>query len=417
MKYPLSTYKISNDNEITIQYNDVYIVDGELIFNTTKKQDIPVPTIFNNIHPFFIHQKDITIKNIDEVMECAVLNRNPFYGNIGHALWDGIYPAYVALCKFGYGDKNFVYINDDMTNHNVLSYQPIKKFSGNGVLDKNQLLNKTIRIKNLIVGNGECGNVCMRKDYKLYGNKWNTLYKFRNRMYEKHGIDQKYKNKKPKIAFIENKRYSDKELKTIEKVCNQYDIPFIRFNKLGDFEKHLEYFSDIDIQITGPGTGMMYSPFLKDGAVIINLGFMEHPQTNIARPNIYIDGYNRDWKFPSFMEQSVLKSVEWCSILYYNRYRWNDIEKEPLNNLINSAIDLYYSDEIQNEHNIDAKIFTEYCKKDKHSDKVCKDLTTKALFCEMMVNEHPLAISEVNIELLRKLRNQFEYDERYVFKK
>ena len=414
----LSSYKtIDSDDEITIEYSDVYIYDNKIIYNTNKKIDIPRSSTWNGVYFYNINQQELPSNLIiDNIIDIAVIQDNLFYGNIGHALWDGLYPAYVSLFKFGYNESDFTYITNNVSNKDAFSYPIMETFSGNTIMNYLNLPNKIIHIKKLIVGIGKCGNLVMRKDYTLYGNKWNALKLFRDRIYKKHNVYLKLPNKTPNIIWIENKRYNTQELKIIEKLCIEYNINFIQYNKIGKFKDHLEYFSNVDIQITGPGTGMMYAPFMKDSGVIVNVGWMEHPQTNTARPNIFIQNCNKNnYIFPSYMEQSVLSSIYWASILYYDRYKYNEIEYESGREIIEKAIYQYNTGIKKEKHAIDAQIFIEYCTLDENSDDVCLDLTNKALFCEMMVNEHPLAIEKINIDLLREIRKKHGYDEKYVY--
>lgn len=418
VSYPSSSYTTTDvEDGITIKFTDVYIVNKRIVFNTDEKQPIPSATTWNNSHGFDIHQEKINQTEEYRTIDLAVISDNPFYVNIGHGLWDGIYPAYVSLCKWGYENQDFVYITTEMSNQQTLAYEPTKLFTGVDIWDRYNLPNEIIKINTLIVGTGQCGNLVMGKDYTLYGGKWNALEKFKNRLYEKYNITHKPRNAQPKIVWIENKRYKTAEKELIQTICNELNIEWVEYSNIGRFKEHLEYFSDIDIQITGPGTGMMYSPFLKKGSVIINLGWMEEPQKNGARPNIYVKNYtNIDWKFPSYMEQGVITAIKWASVLYYDRYKCNDIEYQPIKELINEGIKQYYKNSIKNKHAIDGQIYIEYCKRDKDSDDVVKDLTRKSLFAEMMINEHPLATEKVNIPLLRQIKKEYGYDERYIYK-
>lgn len=417
VKLNSSTYKeVDTKEELTIEYSDLYIHNKTIIYNTTESIDLPLVSKWNNIYKFRPEIKDLNSFPIDETIELGVIYDNLFYGNVGHGLWDGIYPAWVSLNKFGYIQEDFTFITHNMENQNTLVYPPTKVFAGKDILSYTSLPNKNIHIKKLVVGSGNCGNLVMRKDYTLYGKKWDSLKLFRNRMYDKHGISLKSKNKNPKIIWIENKRYTTEELKVIHQLCQEYNIPFIEYKKLGNFKEQLEYFSDVDIQITGPGTGMMYAPFIKDGGVIVNLGWMEHPQTNTNRPNIWIkDCKKENWKFPSYMEQGVISSIDWISVLYYDRYKYNTIEYNSGKELIQNSIKQYQIGPNKEKHAIDGQIYIEYCKRDLNSSEVEKDLTHKALFAEMMINEHPLAIEKVNLDLLREIRKDFNYDEQYVY--
>jgi hypothetical protein len=416
-----SDYKIIDIGNESIIYSNLYIKNNKITYISDKPVQLPYVNKFLNNYPWRPEVEFTDNINYHEFIDLAVLNDNVWYGNIGHAFWDGLYPIYVSLCKFGLENEKFDYFTTEMDNTQTLSYNPISKFCGGTIWNYQNLPNKIIKINRLVVGVGSCGNVVMRNDYKLYGNKWKSLEKFRNRMYSVYNIKlQPNLGEIPNIIFINNKRYSNYETEVIEKILNEFKfIKWIDFYNINGFEKHLQLFSNVDIQITGPGTGMMYLPFLKNGAVNINLGYMEYPQKNTARPNIKIENYHNDnWCFPGYMEQSVCNAVEWVTTLYYDRYENNELEYNSLKDIILKSITIWESKKHNNNNNlnIDAQIFVEYCRRDKNFQKICDHLTNKSLFIELLINEHPHAINEwVNLDLLRKIKDEFGYNRNYEF--
>ena len=100
----------------------------------------------------------------------------------------------------------------------------------------------------------------------------------------------------------------------------------------------------------------------------------------------------------------------------YNRFQYNDIEFEPLKNLIHNAISLLENKKIlTNNHNIDALVYIEYCKRSGKGKEISKMLTGKALYIEQFVNEHPFTVPShlVDINLLRQIKDEFGYDRSY----
>jgi hypothetical protein len=159
-------------------------------------------------------------------------------------------------------------------------------------------------------------------------------------------------------------------------------------------------------------------PFLKKGAVNINLGYIEHIQTNTARPNLKIEGLDNDALIiPGWMEQSVCAGANYVNTIYYDRFTNNYIEFESLNLLIEKAIKKVNNIQ-QNNWNIDAIVFKEYCKRCKNPEQLCEYLTGIAFFIELFVNEHPKTYETglVDIDLLRSIKNELNYNRRYEIK-
>ena len=146
---------------------------------------------------------------------------------------------------------------------------------------------------------------------------------------------------------------------------------------------------------------------------------MEHSQTNGARPNIFIQNCKyTDFVFPGWMEQSVCSGANYVNTLYYDRTTYNNIEFTPLIDIINKAIDIIKQGiTLKNNLNTDANIFIEYCRRSPNGNKYCKYLTDKALFIENFICEHPLAIETdlVDIDLLHKIKDEFEYQRKYEY--
>jgi hypothetical protein len=152
-------------------------------------------------------------------------------------------------------------------------------------------------------------------------------------------------------------------------------------------------------------------PFLKEGAVNINLGYIEKCQTNSMRPNIKIENYDKpEFEFPGWMEQAVCAACTDISTLYYDRWNHPELEIYSLFSIILEAMNIIKEEEIRaNKHNLDAQVFIEYCKRTDNPEQICQHLTNMALFIELFVNEHPNAISPdfVNLDLLRQIKTEF----------
>lgn len=435
----LSSYKTADaDDQLSVEYKNLYAIEGTIYYFTLTEEKLPAVNKFTDSYKWapvvkvFANKQEIEnylaeYTNKEEI-ELSTLGDNLWYGNIGHALWDGVYPLYLALVKFGYADSPFTLLSSDWDNKKSIAYDVITRFSGNHLLEYLRLdKSKVFHFKTLVAGTGMTGNRVINKEYTLYGEKeYSALSLFKQRLLKVYNISiDKPINEKLKILIIRNKRFNDYEIKVIQQVVDHFtDIANIKFidwyHDYKSFEEQMKELEDVDIHITGPGTGMMYMPFLKKGAVNINLGYMEHTQTNSSRPNIFVKGSNaKDHLLPGWMEQSVCAAVNDVSTLYYDRASFNYLEVDEMIILTEWAIDLVNNNVIlDNKHNTDALVFREYCKRVDNADAVCRHLTGIAFFIELFINEHPVAVPSplVNLELLRKIKDEFSYNRNYEIK-
>jgi hypothetical protein len=436
----ISSYITTDDQEhLSIKYENLYSIDGAITYLTTDSTtNPPHVTKFMNMYGWrptikiFDTEEQIqeylnTFENKQEV-ELSVIGDNLWYGNIGHSLFDSLYPVYLALVKFGYKDSPFIWLVSDWSNKQTMSYDVVTKFSGNLLMEYPHLDKSTlIHFKTLVAGTGNAGCTVVNQEYSMYGGKYDAIRLYKERMLNAYNLQiNKPINERPKIIIIDNKRYSDYEKSVIDQVINHFqstaDIKYVDWARHYDhiFADQMKELEDTDIYISGPGTGIVYMPFIKEGAVTINLGYMEHTQTNTIRPNIKIEGYpHEDWIFPGWLDQPLCSSVDYVSTLYYDRMNYNNLEFEPLVSIIDNAISTLKSEEIlEIKHNTDALVFKEYCKRVNNANELCSHLTGIAFFIELFVNEHPQTVPShlVNVELLRQIKDELGYDRRYEYK-
>lgn len=434
-----SCHKTIDDvKNLSIEYKNLYAINGVIYYLTTEDVNLPYVNKFTNVYGWRPQVKvfnsdlelEIYINSFNNVssVKLSVLSDVLWYGNVAHALFDGLYPIYLALIKFGYHDDTFSFLAGEWVSKDTFGYKVIKLFTKGGDLLEYPNLdkNKVYHFETLVAGTGSAGNRVVNQDCKLYGEKWDGMGIFKKRILEVcNKTANKPLNEIPKIIIVNNKRYSDYELlvinKVIEHFSNSYNIKFVDwgtgYNK--SFENQMEEIQDVDIHITGPGTGMLYMPFLKKGAVNVNVGCIEHTQTNGARPNIKINESNApDHIFPSYLEQAVCNGSDGISSIYYNRYTYNNLEEEPLIEIINRAIAIVKNKGILNNNlNIDALVFKEYCKRVDNSHVICNHLTDLALQIEFFVNEHPYALHPAtDIQILRQVKDELHYNRNYEIK-
>jgi len=433
----ISSFK-TIDNNTSIEYKNIYSIFGVLYFFTIEEINLPYVKKFTTSYDWrpqikkFNSEEELnnyieTLQDI-KIVDLAVLADNLWYGNIGHGLFDGLYPIYLSLLKFGYVDEPFTFLSMDWSFRENFAYDTIKAFTKQELLEYTNLDKSEIfHFKTLIAGTDPTGNRVVNKEMFIYGKHWDGLAQFKRRLFEVHGINiDKPLNRVPNVIIINNKRFNEQDVIILKEVVNKVsDICNIKFidwyhdykiygNKA--FIKQMEDFQEVDIQITAPGTGMMYLPLLKRGAVNINLGFIEHTQTNTVRGNLKIlESKHPDHLIPAYMEQPICAGTYYVTSLYYDRYKYNNLEIEPLIAIINEAIELIKNGQIiEGNVNIDAKVFREYCKIAKDANEICAHLTYGSLHVEFFVNEHPYALlPTTDIELLRKIKDELGYDRQY----
>jgi hypothetical protein len=437
----ISSYKLT-DNDTSIEYKNLYSINGIIYFLTTEDITLPSVKKFTISYDWkpeilkFDSEKKLedyvqSLNNIEEIT-LSVLSDNSWYGNVGHGLFDVLYPIYLSLLKFGYVNEPFTFLSLDWSWRENMMYYVLKNFTKQDLLEYPNLdKNKIYHFKTLVAGTDLAGNRVVNKEMFIYGKKWDGLHQFKKRIFEVNNIelDKPLNIDRPKVIIINNKRFDSKDKEIIDivisKLYNICDIKFVDwyhdYKHFGNetFKKQMEDFQNVDIQITAPGTAMLYAPFLKRGAVNINIGYIEHTQTNGVRGNLKIlESKQADHLIPAYMEQPICAGTYYVTSLYYDRYKYNNLEVNPLVELINQAIKIIKNKQIiEGNLNIDGKIFKEYCKRASDGENISTYLTERSLQIEFFVNEHPYALPPTtDLNLLRKIKDEFRYDRRYEIK-
>ena len=351
-----------------------------------------------------------------------------WHGNIGHALFDGLYPAYLALIRFApeHLQPFRAFVGFDKQNcDSCFSEGVYGRFAGLGMIKSGvaDLLvwGRWLVFEKLVMGSGMMCQRCIQSNYQLAGGvELDGSRLFRDRMYRQHGLmppDVRSKHSaerrdpaRPVNAYIiHNKRFTSEEQqelmeaiheinaytdthlnKTVEEI-KKLPYPLVRvvyfdyrnvtpsndiaarINSSGvkiesatyeltenNFVAQLRILKDMDIHITGPGTGQMYQTFLSDGSVSINLGGM-NPYRKEATPIAY----------PSFLEQYVTAGTPYIKGLYYPINKRRDgIQRGEVVKLIQQAAKLImdgFSIPVNPKENLapDGQVFVDQCASDK----------------------------------------------------
>jgi hypothetical protein len=360
----------------------------------------------------------------------------PWHWNIGHALFDGLYPAYVALIRFPPRHlqpfRILIQIDDcnDCWSEDIYS-----RFAGLGILKRtvlNKLSNgKWFMFDELVMGSGNLCQRCVQPNLQLPGGvELDGSRLFRDRMYQQHGLIPPTIRQKSSLEHrtsrdllrayvIDNKRFTLDDQDQIHDAINEINnytnsylnktinttttlkwplihVTYIDYNKVkgqnlssiqikatpidsrsplyelvdNDFIAQLRILRQMDIHITGPGTGQMYQTFLSDGTVTINLG------------GIKPYGFEKSVKaFTSYLEQHMTSGTPYIKGLYYPiNERPKGIKKDEVMKLIRQAGQLIlqgFSLPVNPRENLaaDGQLFVEMCEKDKE---FCSSVTIRS---------------------------------------
>mmetsp|Transcript_7304 Transcript_7304/g.18146 ORF Transcript_7304/g.18146 Transcript_7304/m.18146 type:complete len:984 (+) Transcript_7304:71-3022(+) len=277
--------------------------------------------------------------------------------NVGHGIFDGIWAIFVGLVRMG--------LKDDAPFHPYLvrCVNPAneQEFGGNNfaegvVLDIYHALSVStvsacepgqlgyqqvsehggsVRFPLFVYGNGHLGQRTMNADYELPGGRI-ALRKFRDRIFSNLGIQPReavscpFRDRKLRANIFDNKRYSDKEKSAIMDVIKRsrglsnVSIRFIDWSTLKTVRDQLQVVSDTDIYVSGPGTGIMFSSFLNDGSIVINLGEKRLQESDV-------------FPIPAYMEEYISAGSPHVRALYYDRCSFPEILPQELTDLIIKA--------------------------------------------------------------------------------
>eukprot|EP00045_Choanoeca_perplexa_P009267 m.88392 g.88392 ORF g.88392 m.88392 type:complete len:635 (+) comp14828_c0_seq1:3-1907(+) len=271
--------------------------------------------------------------------------------NPGHGLWDGLYPAFLAALRFGYGRTPLRLLptlpswKGPCPPGRQLACESksiLETFGGRGVfrfpvLQQLAASGVPIYFERMIVGNGQMAQRWMTPDLTVPGGRsLNGIRHFRDRMYWSHNMTYrpwlpKRSNTAVRGFVVDNKRYTDDDKANIAEAISILAQEGITITQLswGDywpFEKQLEVLGSSDVYITGPGTGMMLAPFMPDGSVVVNLLGIE-------------ECYGRRW--PNAMEEYMLEGSPFLRGLYYNSStRLQGLQLDSLLQLFRRAVSL-----------------------------------------------------------------------------
>ncbi len=346
-----------------VKYDNLYYIDNEYVFLTTKENIklkkiytmggalnssysdrftlLPIIKEFLTINELTEYVNKYDIKNIDNITCCLT---HYWDHNISHALFDALYPIYLALLQFYSEEKKFNIFVDIIKivgwvfpGHASREYSVdiFKKFSkGNIIINKKNI---NYKFSVLIGGSGNAGISSVNVNGIMPGKEINALDKMRDRMYEVYNISRKKENK-INFTIIKSSRYINSENEAIirlndyinsfqdrsSKIINWYDIK--------SFKEQLEIMSSTDIHISGAGSSMLNFPFLREGKIHINLGVNEiNPSHRFGKDACIM---------PGLLEVNICLLPNTIFVDFYNIYKHESIKLEQMIELVDKNVKL-----------------------------------------------------------------------------
>jgi len=273
---------------------------------------------------------------LEEYPGITLVMKPVWHFNVGHALWDGLYPAFVSMMQFGDHEKHFRPFILSMREANVEvkvpgNYKHVESILGQiGQMrtiqrfDLNAGVDSHHKFSEAIVGVGtNSAKLDVNVNYTLGAcREFDACRAYRKRIFASFdvGAPTRARQHGPlRVKVILNRRDGNqyKELsQTLQRLANTtlkgFEIEEVDWSpgvharpntnwesmQTGDFKHHMEIIRSTDIHISGPGTAQMYQNFLPDGAIHINMGC----------------SFDRSY---GFMEEYMAEGAPYFRALYY----------------------------------------------------------------------------------------------------
>eukprot|EP00730_Choanoeca_flexa_P008697 TRINITY_DN12524_c0_g4_i10.p1 TRINITY_DN12524_c0_g4~~TRINITY_DN12524_c0_g4_i10.p1 ORF type:complete len:955 (+),score=276.38 TRINITY_DN12524_c0_g4_i10:123-2987(+) len=266
--------------------------------------------------------------------------------NVGHGLWDGLYPAFISLIRFNRHLKPLRLMPSLPEDDGRVCAPPantkgcqcreiIKKFGRRGMLrlkDMDRLVQSghVLHFEKVIVGSNHMAQRILQADLTLPGaREYDSVSLYRKQMFWAHDVPlPPYRPKRPKSELsaivIDNRRYSKEEKAMFETAIEQLGkeglkVEYINYKDFFPFAEQLKLLARTDIYISGPGTGMMLQPFMADGSVMINLQdiFKRYGMAHVSAEEEYVTestSYMRGLYYDSHIRMDGLQLQEFLRV-------------------------------------------------------------------------------------------------------
>lgn len=279
-----------------------------------------------------------------------------FLGNIGHALFDGLYPSFMGLMDFNQSHAGFrtvmLYPSNEFDANTIeFALSVYRQASPAGLLFLNELSND-VMFEELVFGDYMRCHWCVSTNQYRMENGYG-LQAFRSHMFQSYrltppiGLIPRDPNRKLLGILVWNKRFTRADLEILNVFLTKFknhseSDPLLSFGWVHwsdyTFKQQLQLLADTAIYVSGPGTAIMNQPFLPDGAAVVALGTVE--------PWIFQRQWYSSWflserqmgRHPGFMEQFMSAGVDYTRTLYYPLCNPNSVlDADILLNLVLEA--------------------------------------------------------------------------------
>lgn len=345
-----------------ISLENVYLINGKLQFLCTKEDTLKdrlgdvmisaTDTLLDNIHIRTFRddtELDAYVKGLElETVKGDTCYASHFYDwNVAHGLYDTLYPLY--LCYL-WSTVPGMGRDDDFNILLKLKHIPGWKFPGQAsrdwVLDIFRKFaggklfttdtHHALLFESMSVGHAAAGIVNVNCNAQMPGKDIRGLERFRDRMLSAYGIPPNHRGRssRPMITIVNSRRYTPRErmalmsARTYFEQDGRCDIQVIDWKDMHSFREQLSIMQYTDIHVAGAGTSMLNFPFLRDGAHHINLGVVQ------------IDAC----KMPGLLEVNICLLSNTINMLYYDIFKYKEIQDEPLKQIIERALNREYDD-------------------------------------------------------------------------
>ena len=431
-------------------YKNLYFINNTFIILTIKGKIFPVLTVRADSfetktttpdrHEFDSNAElEKFVRNsIDPIVlpGVTVFFTFPWLGNIGHTLFDALYPPYAALIRFPprhlYPFRLLSEIDECSTcgDEDILN-----RFSGLGIL-KHYILKDMSNgtwfvFDELVMGSGMMGQRCTQPNLQLPGGvELDGSRLFRDRMYAQHGIlpparrfvhsaENRNQNDVLRAYIIDNKRYTGTDRNEINSAINEINnytityqkeninnisklewplinISYLYYGDIRSQKRKSSRFKQTQIDARSPTYELQENHFAAQLRLmrtmdihIVGPGTCQMYQTFLPDGSVVINlgglqhlqPQYRNVTYTTYFEQYMTSGAPYLKGLYYPiNERPKGIKKEELVKLILQAAKL-----IMNGFSIpvnpieslapDGRLFIEMCEKDK---KFCELVTSRA---------------------------------------
>lgn len=432
-------------------YKNLYYVDSTFWVLTIKGRNIP--TLAVRINAFDMRDFSPSMCEFESYVQLHKFIRSfadptvipgltlyfvqDWHFNIGHALFDGLYPAYVALIRFTSRHlRPFRLLLGIEECKNCWSEDVYSRFAGLGII-KHNILNKMSTgrwfvFDEVVMGSGMMCQRCIQPTLQLPGGiELNGCRFFRDRMYAQHGLIPPVARQKHsaegrgprdilRAFIIDNKRFTyvdRKEIKAAINEINKYTdlhlnesklnisklnwplirVFYVHYGHIKSRNHHAHQFYAPQVDVRPPTYELTENEFIGQLRLLRTMdihvtgpgtGQMYQPFLSDGSVSINLGGIrpvrrkNTRIAYTSFLEQYMTAGTPYIKGLYYPiNERQKGIQKNEVVKLIRNAGKLImegFSIPVNPKDNLaaDGQLFIDMCENDRD---FCKLVTARSL--------------------------------------